>query len=169
MASNCGHQRVCCSPLRWHEYGGRVTMEWYWHGKTEKLGQKTCHSATLSTNPTWSDLGANSCLCDDGPASIRMSHGTANGHVAFLWRVWVYVWVIFEVLTAACVNIRAFWVVAPCSLFEVDLTFTRLHGAISQKAIMFVGLCGRKWLDGEWHAREFVAHSQRSKKGKGIP
>jgi hypothetical protein len=37
-----------------------ATVEWYWQGKTEEVGGKTCPGATLSTtNPTWIDLGTN--------------------------------------------------------------------------------------------------------------
>jgi hypothetical protein len=36
-----------------------ATVEWYWQGKTEELGEKICPSATLSTiNPTWIDQGS---------------------------------------------------------------------------------------------------------------
>jgi hypothetical protein len=65
----------------------------------------------------------------------------------------------FQVLTAANMKMRAFWGIAPCSLVVVDRcirgayclhqhrqfahskrrsTTTRLHGAISQKALIFI-------------------------------
>jgi hypothetical protein len=48
------------------------TAEWYWQGKTEELGEKTCPSATLSTtNPTWIDPGANPGLRGERPATAR--------------------------------------------------------------------------------------------------
>jgi hypothetical protein len=38
----------------------RATVEWYWQEETEGLGGKICASTTLSTtNPTWTDAGAN--------------------------------------------------------------------------------------------------------------
>jgi hypothetical protein len=47
-----------------------------------------------------------------------------------------------QVLTAVRTKLAVFWVVAPCSLVEVSLkcqqTFTRLHGATTQKAAIFV-------------------------------
>jgi hypothetical protein len=57
----------------------RTTVEWYWQGKTEKLGRKTCPSATLSTtNPTWTYSGANPVLRGERPATNHLSHGTAR-------------------------------------------------------------------------------------------
>jgi hypothetical protein len=35
-------------------------------------------------------------------------------------------------------KMKAFWNIAPCSLVEVGSTSTRLHGAMSQKAVIFV-------------------------------
>jgi hypothetical protein len=69
----------------------------------------------------------------------------------------------FQVLTAASIKIRAFWVVAPCSLVGLDRRFrgayclhnqgddihrstpTRLNGATSQKTIIFIGLSDNVW------------------------
>jgi hypothetical protein len=48
------------------------SMEW------ELTGEKTCHSATLSTtNPTWIDLGSNTGHLGGKPATNRLSYGTA--------------------------------------------------------------------------------------------
>jgi hypothetical protein len=55
----------------------RATVEWYWQGKTEELGE-TRPSATLSTtNPTWIDPGANPGLRGERPATNDLSNGTA--------------------------------------------------------------------------------------------
>jgi hypothetical protein len=59
MSVNCGHQRVCCS-FPDGTWVWIATVEWYWQGNTEELGEKkTCHSATFLPHPTWTDLGAN--------------------------------------------------------------------------------------------------------------
>jgi hypothetical protein len=56
----------------------------------ERSQRKTCHSATLSTtNPTWTDLGANPGLCGKRQATNCLSHDTAYiyhnaDHVQFL-------------------------------------------------------------------------------------
>jgi hypothetical protein len=54
-------------------------VEWYWQGKTEELGEKTCPSATLSiTNSTWTDPGAKPGFRGERPATNDLSHGTAQ-------------------------------------------------------------------------------------------
>jgi hypothetical protein len=56
----------------------RPTVEWYWQGKTEGLGEKHVPMPLLSiTNPTWIDPGANSGLRDERPAT-NLNHGTAQ-------------------------------------------------------------------------------------------
>jgi hypothetical protein len=45
----------------------------------------------------------------------------------------------FEVLAVTSVEMTSFWDIAPCSLVEVEWSVsTRLHGAISQKAVVFI-------------------------------
>jgi hypothetical protein len=47
-------------------------------GEDPSTGRKICHSATASTtNLTWTDLGSNTGLRSEKPASRRLSHGTA--------------------------------------------------------------------------------------------
>jgi hypothetical protein len=47
-------------------------------GENRRTRRKTCPSATLSTtNPTWTDLGANPGLRGEGPVTNDLSHGTA--------------------------------------------------------------------------------------------
>jgi hypothetical protein len=53
-------------------------------GETEVLGENL-PSATLSTtNPTWTDLGANPGPRGERPATNRLSHGTAALHISSL-------------------------------------------------------------------------------------
>ena len=48
-------------------------------GENRSTRRKTCRSATLSTtNPTWTDPGSNQGLCNERPATNRLSHGTAS-------------------------------------------------------------------------------------------
>jgi hypothetical protein len=47
-----------------------------WQGKP-KYSEKTCPSATLSTNPTWPDSGSNPGRRGGKPATNRLSYGTA--------------------------------------------------------------------------------------------
>jgi hypothetical protein len=48
-------------------------------GKPKYSGGKTCASATFSTtNPRWTDLGSNTDLCGDRPATNSLNHGTAK-------------------------------------------------------------------------------------------
>jgi hypothetical protein len=57
---------------------GRATVEWYWQGKTEELGEEPVPSTTLSTtNPIWIDPGANPGLRGERPVTNDLSHGTA--------------------------------------------------------------------------------------------
>jgi hypothetical protein len=59
---------------------------WNWEGKTDVLGGKTCSNATLSTtNPTWTDPGSNPGLRGEGPATNRLSHGTALVHIRVIY------------------------------------------------------------------------------------
>jgi hypothetical protein len=62
--------------MGWHDVSElrSPTVEWYWQ---EIRGEKTCPSSTLSTtNPTWSDPGANPGLRGERPATNRLNHGT---------------------------------------------------------------------------------------------
>jgi hypothetical protein len=53
----------------------------------QKYSAKTCTSATLSTvNPTWPDLGSNSCRRGGKPATNRLSYG-ATFLSAYLYSV----------------------------------------------------------------------------------
>jgi hypothetical protein len=48
-------------------------------GKNRSTLGKTCPSVNLSTtNPTWTEPGSNPGLRSEGPATNRLSHGTAN-------------------------------------------------------------------------------------------
>jgi hypothetical protein len=73
-----GSQRACCpSPRRYmSEYGAPV--EWYWQGKTEELIEKLVPSHLSTTNPTWTDMGANPGLRCEKPATNRLSCGTVR-------------------------------------------------------------------------------------------
>jgi hypothetical protein len=52
-------------------------------GENRNTWGKTCPSATLSTtNPTWTDLGSNSALRGERPATNRLSHGTAHHNIS---------------------------------------------------------------------------------------
>jgi hypothetical protein len=51
-----------------------ATVEWYWQGKTEELGEKNCPSVTMSTtNPTCIDPGANPGLRGERPTTNDLS------------------------------------------------------------------------------------------------
>lgn len=72
---NCDRRRAVLSiPL--------VIYEWIWStslmvlaGKSKKFGG-TCRSTTLSTNPTWTVLAANTSLLREKPGTKRLSCGT---------------------------------------------------------------------------------------------
>jgi hypothetical protein len=51
-------------------------------GENRSTRGETCPSATLSTNPTWTDPGSNPDLRGERPATNRLSHGTAD-HVGY--------------------------------------------------------------------------------------
>ena len=73
------HDAATCQGTyrRWHvnEYGALVDSYWQ---VTDLLRTETCLNVTLSTtNPTCSGLGSNLLLCDEGPATDRLSLGTA--------------------------------------------------------------------------------------------
>jgi hypothetical protein len=60
-----------------YEYG--AMLEWYWHGENQRTFRKTCPCATLSTtNPTWTDLGANPCLSSERLVTNHLSHCTVK-------------------------------------------------------------------------------------------
>jgi hypothetical protein len=57
-------------------------------GKNRKTRRKTCLSATLSTtNPTRIDPGGNPGLRGERPATNDLSHGTATGGVAPVYKL----------------------------------------------------------------------------------
>jgi hypothetical protein len=48
-------------------------------GENRRIRGKACPGATLSTtNPTWTDPGADPSLRGERPATNRLSHGTAK-------------------------------------------------------------------------------------------
>jgi hypothetical protein len=50
-------------------------------GENRRTQRKTCRSAILSTtNPTWTEPGANPGIRGERPATNRLSHGTAHGY-----------------------------------------------------------------------------------------
>jgi hypothetical protein len=76
MSLNCGHQRAYYSSPRW--YMSMVLQRNDSDKVKPKNSEKTCPSATLSTtNPTWTDQGANPGLRSEGQTTNRLSHGTA--------------------------------------------------------------------------------------------
>jgi hypothetical protein len=58
----------------------RVMVEWYWW-ENQWTHRKICPSATLSTNPTWTDLGMNLFLRGERLAPIHLKHDMA--HVSY--------------------------------------------------------------------------------------
>jgi hypothetical protein len=54
-------------------HGGIILTE-----EKRKNLEETCPSATLSTNPMWTDPGANPGLRDERLVTNRLSHGMAN-------------------------------------------------------------------------------------------
>jgi hypothetical protein len=59
MSVDCGHQRACCSSLRWYmsmeRHGGMIVI-----GENQRTQRKACPNATLSTtNPKLIDPGVN--------------------------------------------------------------------------------------------------------------
>jgi hypothetical protein len=56
-------------------------MESQWNDtgrENQRIQRKSCPNATLSTtNPTWTDKGANLDFHSERPATNRLSHGTA--------------------------------------------------------------------------------------------
>jgi hypothetical protein len=79
MCLSCGFglRRACCSSPRWCMtvcHGGMILS-----GGNRRTRRKNYPSATLSTtNPTWTDLGANPGLRGERPVTSRLSHGTAS-------------------------------------------------------------------------------------------
>jgi hypothetical protein len=74
MSLNCGNQGVYCSfPRRYmnmDSHGGMILT-----GEDLRTPTETYSSATLSTtNPTRTGLGVNPGLCDNLPATNRLSH-----------------------------------------------------------------------------------------------
>jgi hypothetical protein len=65
--------------------GFRVPVGWLWEwiiwwneDLQGKYSEKTCPSATLSTNPTWPDPGMNPGCRGGKPATNRLSYSAAN-------------------------------------------------------------------------------------------
>jgi hypothetical protein len=59
-----------------YEYG--TTVEWYWQGKNQQLGEKTCPSTTLFTvNPTRTDPDENPVI-RERPETNHLSHEVTN-------------------------------------------------------------------------------------------
>jgi hypothetical protein len=57
----------------------RALVEWYWQGKPEELGEKTCPSATLSPrNPTWTGPSTKPGFRGEKQVTNRLSHDTAK-------------------------------------------------------------------------------------------
>jgi hypothetical protein len=52
-------------------YERGATVNWYWQGKTEELGDKPA-PVPLCPNPTWTDPAANSGLIGKRPATNRL-------------------------------------------------------------------------------------------------
>jgi hypothetical protein len=64
--------------------------------ENRRTRRKTCLTATLSTtNPTWTDLGANPGLHGGRPPTNRLSHGTATGKVT--WKCCTVGWIAYYV------------------------------------------------------------------------
>jgi hypothetical protein len=77
MSLNCVHKRAYCSSSKQYmsteSPGGMILT-----GKTQKKWRKTCHSATMSTtDPTYTDLGANPDLRGESPTTNHLSNGMA--------------------------------------------------------------------------------------------
>jgi hypothetical protein len=78
MSLNCGLRRAYCSSPRLYvsmeNPGGMILA-----GQDRRSRRKTCPSITLSTtNPAWTDSGANYSLRDERLATNCMRHGTAH-------------------------------------------------------------------------------------------
>jgi hypothetical protein len=57
-------------------------------GESRSTRSKTYPSATLSTtNPTWTDPGANQGLRGEKPSTNHLSHGTASNDVTSLVKI----------------------------------------------------------------------------------
>jgi hypothetical protein len=54
-----------------------LTMEWYWQGKSERLGEKPVQCYFVHHKSHWIDPGANPGHRGERPATNRLSHGTA--------------------------------------------------------------------------------------------
>jgi hypothetical protein len=76
--------RAYCSSIRWcrsmESYGGMIPIE-----DNERTQRKTCPRATLSTtNPTWSDPGANPGLHGERPMINHLSHGATYVYLYYI-------------------------------------------------------------------------------------
>jgi hypothetical protein len=64
-------------------------------GENQRTQRKTYPSATLSTtNPTWTDPGANPGVCSDRLVTNSLSHGTALKYLSKKNEVWYFIKVI---------------------------------------------------------------------------
>jgi hypothetical protein len=75
---NCGHQRSYSSSPRWDmsmaRHDGIILTEENWRAR-----RKACPSAALyTTNPTWTDRVANSCLRREMSATNSLRYGMAR-------------------------------------------------------------------------------------------
>jgi hypothetical protein len=76
LAPNCGHQQTLLFPqiLMIYECGEPRWNDDTDVGKPKNSEEKTYPAATLSTtNPTWTDRGADPGLCGGRPATNRLS------------------------------------------------------------------------------------------------
>jgi hypothetical protein len=86
VSLNCSHQGPVVHPPD-DIWMCRVMVEWY-RWEDWRTQRKTCPSATLSTtNPTWTEPGANSGLRSDRLATNHLNQGTA-----ILWTVVMLFW-----------------------------------------------------------------------------
>jgi hypothetical protein len=80
MSLNCSTNTPCLHPPDIYEYG---ESQWDDIDKVKaKNPKKTCPNATLlTTNPTWTDLGAILSLHGEKSATNRLSHGTVLAYI----------------------------------------------------------------------------------------
>jgi hypothetical protein len=84
LSLNCDHQRAYCSYAQMiYEYRERQSKD-DTDRRNGRTRRKPCPSATLSTtNPTWTDQGANPGLRGERPATNHLSHATAPINLTF--------------------------------------------------------------------------------------
>jgi hypothetical protein len=139
----CGHfwPIVPAPDDRW----GWLWSSWWnedWQGKP-KYSEKTCPSATLSTNPTWPDPGSNPGRRGGKPATNRLSYSATllwdllvpnNDRLLHLSCIWaalevlqLCVWAVHNKLRLwkrkAALFITVFWFIAQINLMQSRLFF----------------------------------------------